>query len=136
MRFSLSLPPLVVLLLLAFLWLILSVLLVWFVGPWRSSYERRSNRAADEPDVKARGSRGSQGSNRGAAPKPDAGRARTAQAPPTPPQTSPQTSRVRVVDSAERNPEPDQPQPSPEGDLKDAFDDFIRPETRRDDLDF
>ena len=139
MRFSPSLPPLVILLLLAFLWLILFVLLIWFIGPWRSSYERRSTRAnADEPKAKARGSRNIERDTREAARESGVGSTRTAPAPPQPP---PQTSRVRVVNSAERKPDPDKPQSrpnprAPEADLKDAFDDFIQPENRRDDLDF
>ena len=116
MPFSLSLPPLVVLLLLAFLWLVLLVLLLWFAF--------RPRRRPDELEkvVKPRPKASRDGLE--ATPKAIPPRARSPQ--PSPPRTS-----VRAVSPGTPNPKPD-----PETDPHDDFDDFNRPGNRRDDFDF
>ena len=117
---SLSLPPIVVLLLLAFLWLILLVLLVWFAFGRRDPDELTE---IDEPRDNPRDSRPRKTRRRAqrdgleATLKPDTSRAQANPRPPT----------VRVVKPAE---------PKAKSDLQDAFDDFNQPEHRRDELDF
>lgn len=111
MRFSLSLPPLAVLLLLAFLWLILAVLVFWFVF--------RPRRGAAEPEQEERKPRsGGRQSNATTVVKPGS---------PTRTSTSPGQPRAPTVRAV--TPPKDDPE-------SDAFDEFNRPGQRRDDFDF
>ncbi len=112
MNFSLSLSPLVFLLLLAFLWLVLLVLLLWFAF--------RPRRSADEPDDEAKPRLNTRRDGLEATLKPEPPRTRT-------PQPSPPRPTVRAVSPPEQDLEP--------GSL-DEFDNFNRPGNRRDDFDF
>lgn len=106
MFFNLSLPPLVVLLLLAFLWLVLLVLLLWF-----AFRPRRSPDEAEEPETRPQSK-----------PKRDGLEATLKTDPPRTRSPQPRTT-VRAVSSTELDPD-------------DEFDDFNRPGNRRDDLGF
>ena len=113
MPFTLSLPPLVVLLLLAFLWLVLLVLILWFAfGP--RHHKEESEKPMREPRVKPRRD------GLEATLKPDPSGARS-------PQPSSPRITVRVVSPTER------PASDPD---QDDFDDFNRSGNRRDDFDF
>ncbi len=113
MVFNLSLPPLVVLLLLAFLWLVLLVLLLWFAFK-----PRRDSGEFEEPETRPRSQPRRDGLE--ATPKPRQPKVRSSQP------VSTRTT-VRAVSKTK---------PDTEADLQNDFDDFNRPGNRRDDFDF
>ena len=155
MGFSLSLPPLVGLLLLAFLWLILFVLLVWFAfgrrrdpDEFTETIAETTTETVDEPRGKRPRKTGrTERDGLEAAPKPDTSKTRKPRA--SDQQTSVQRTpaqrtsvqpaprpTVRAVTPTERPTEPTGPKTDAKADTKDAFDDFNQPDHRRDELDF
>ena len=153
MGFNLSLPPLVGLLLLAFLWLILLVLLVWFAFGRRRDLDevaakprgrtraRRTERAGPDPKP-GTSSRKPRTSDQQTSTRQTPARQTSVQRTPVQ-QTSAQPAprpTVRAVTSVERPGDATGPKAGPKTDpkpdTKDAFDDFNQPDHRRDELDF
>ena len=151
MGFNLSLPPLVGLLLLAFLWLILLVLLVWFAfgrrrdpdevaaKPRGRTRARRTKRTDPKPGTSSRKPRASdQQTFAQQTPVQQTSVQRTPVQQPSA-QPAPRPT-VRAVTSAERPGDATDPKAGSKTDTKpdtkDAFDDFNQPDHRRDELDF
>lgn len=123
MRFSFSLPPLVAILLLAFVWLIVFVLLLWFFLPGGRQPDDIEQERGDEPRAPRR----------------------------APPPTDAQRRNVRDQNVTERNTSDSDPSTLPRPRIRavpaeepkderpnarDAFEDFDRLGRRRDDSDF
>ena len=118
MRFSFSLPPLVAILLLAFVWLIVFVLLLWFFLPGGRQPDETEREQGDEPRAPRRTQSSTETRQRNV---------RDRDANDADPSTLPRP-RIRAVPAEE--PKDERPN------ARDAFEDFERSGKRRDDSDF
>ena len=122
MRFSFSLPPLVAILLLAFVWLIVFVLLVWFFLPGGRQPDEAGQEQGDEPRAPRRTQPSTDTRRRNVINQNVNERSRNDADPSTLPRP-----RIRAVPA-----EPEDERSK----TQDAFEDYGRAGRRRDDSDF